>query len=434
VQLVAVGAAVLVVVVLVVTNLQDNSGMPLQRALLLQPSTKSADVSAPTDAAQGAANPVATIASDALKLWGAWDGLSPVTTQMMAQTPTTRAPARPQAPERGRIKDRAINRNMITDAAPSDALDRTHSKGLHRIGDVYEKSSHKSSPETFSTKKFDAAYALQKLPRIEEPSVEVEDSTEKRNMPEESSPGNREDGDNGMEDAYMAYPADRAAAREKSRVTLQGLKGSLKTGEGDDLHVHAGVSIKPGAPMSGILSGWDKLGLDHRKRTSLQRLSVSKERLKQRDTALETVAKLTKKLERLKQRDTTHGFQNTPADAYNNESDDATAFEKAGINVNQLYDGRGKHSTMGFMTGEGDDRRVLVHMPMKHSTQATVPAREAPISHHISAMPVTNPALQSQQPSPHHKTMDLIIEKAAESALKVSIRTFAVSVFVLLYQ
>ncbi len=436
-QLAAVGAAVLVVVVLVVTNLQDDSGMPLQRALLLQPSTKSADGSAPTGAAQGAANPVATIASDALKLWGAWDGLSPVTTQMMAQTPTTRAPARPQAPERGRIKDRTVNRNVIADAAPSDALDRTHSKVLHRIGDVHEKSSHKSSPETFSTKKFDAAYALQKLPRIEEPSVEVGHSTEKRNMPEESSPGNREDGDNGMEDAYMAYPADRAAAREKSRVNVQGLKGSFKTGEGDDLHVHAGVSINPGAPMSGILSGWDKLGLDHRKRTSLQRLSVSKERLKQRDTALETVAKLTKKLERLKQRDTAHVFQNTnPADAYSNESDDATAFEKAGINVNQLYDGRGKHSTMGFMTGEGDDRRVLVHVPIKHSTQTTVPAREAPdeISHHSSAMPVTNPALKSQLPSPRHKTIDLIIEKAAESALKVSIRTFAASVFVLLYQ
>ena len=92
--------------------------------------------------------------------------------------------------------------------------------------------------------------------------------------------------------------------------------------------------------MSGILSGWDKIGLDHRKRTSLQRLSVSKERLKQRDTALETIAELTKKLERLKQRDTPHGFQNTnPADADNNENDDATAFEKAGINVNQLYDG-----------------------------------------------------------------------------------------------
>jgi len=89
---------------------------------------------------------------------------------------------------------------------------------------------------------------------------------------------------------------------------------------------------------------------------------------------------------------------------------------------------------MRFMTGEGDNRRVLVHVPIKHSTQTTVPAREAPIPHHISAMPVTNPALQSQLPSPHHKTIDLIIEKAAESALKVSIRTFAASVFVLLYQ
>ncbi len=59
-----------------------------------------------------------------------------------------------------------------------------------------------------------------------------------------------------------------------------------------------------------------------------------------KDTVLETIAELTKKLERLKQRDTPHGFQNTnPAYADNNESDDATAFEKAGINVNQLYDG-----------------------------------------------------------------------------------------------
>ena len=158
-------------------------------------------------------------------------------------------------------------------------------------------------------------------------------------------------------------------------------------------------------------------------------------RFQLRPTALETVAELTKKLERLKQRDTAHEFQNTnPADAYNNERDDATAFEKAGINVNQLYDGRGKHSTMGFMTGEGDDRRVLVHVPIKHSTPTTVPAREAPISHDSSAMPVTDPALKSQLPSPRHKTIDLIIEKAAESALKVSICTFVASVFVLLYQ
>ena len=38
-----------------------------------------------------------TIGRDALKLWGAWDGLSPVATQMMAQTPPRATPATPQA-------------------------------------------------------------------------------------------------------------------------------------------------------------------------------------------------------------------------------------------------------------------------------------------------------------------------------------------------
>jgi hypothetical protein len=89
---------------------------------------------------------------------------------------------------------------------------------------------------------------------------------------------------------------------------------------------------------------------------------------------------------------------------------------------------------MRFMTGEGDNRRVLVHVPIKHSTQIRVPARETPISHDSSAMPVTNTALKSQLPSLRHKTIDLIIEKAAESALKVSICTFVASVFELLYQ
>lgn len=177
-----------------------------------------------------------------------------------------------------------------------------------------------------------------------------------------------------------------------SRVNVQVLKGSFQDGEGDDLHVHECVSIKPDDPMSGILSGWDKLGLDHRKRTSLQRLSVSKECLKQarqqRNTSLETVAELTKKIDRLKQRDTSLGFQNTnTVDDYNNESDDSTAFEKTGINVSQLYDGRGKYSTMDFMTGEGDDHRVLVHVSIKHNTQTTVPAREESISHDSSALP-----------------------------------------------
>ena len=37
-----------------------------------------------------------TIGRDALKLWGAWDGLSPVATQMMAQTPPRVTPATPQ--------------------------------------------------------------------------------------------------------------------------------------------------------------------------------------------------------------------------------------------------------------------------------------------------------------------------------------------------
>ena len=57
---------------------------------------------------------ISNIGREALKMWGAWDGLSPVATQMMAQVPPSRAPsaaaaepapAREQG-KRGRIRER----------------------------------------------------------------------------------------------------------------------------------------------------------------------------------------------------------------------------------------------------------------------------------------------------------------------------------------
>ena len=57
---------------------------------------------------------ISNIGREALKMWGAWDGLSPVATQMMAQVPPSRAPAAEPAPareqgERGRIRQRLQN-------------------------------------------------------------------------------------------------------------------------------------------------------------------------------------------------------------------------------------------------------------------------------------------------------------------------------------
>lgn len=60
---------------------------------------------------------ISNIGREALKMWGAWDGLSPVATQMMAQVPPSRAPtaaavepapAREQG-ERGRMRERLQN-------------------------------------------------------------------------------------------------------------------------------------------------------------------------------------------------------------------------------------------------------------------------------------------------------------------------------------
>lgn len=61
------------------------------------------------DVAGNAEHEIDTIGRDALRLWGAWDGLSPVGTQMMAQTPESRPVAVSAAQTqgiRGRVGER----------------------------------------------------------------------------------------------------------------------------------------------------------------------------------------------------------------------------------------------------------------------------------------------------------------------------------------
>jgi len=60
--------------------------------------------------ADAAEREISTIGRDALKMWGAWDGLSPVATQMMAQVPPAHPGASAAAAQkqgvRGRIRER----------------------------------------------------------------------------------------------------------------------------------------------------------------------------------------------------------------------------------------------------------------------------------------------------------------------------------------
>ena len=88
--------------------------------------------------AGAAENEIDTIGRDALKLWGAWDGLSPVTTQMMAQTKLpvgTAAAGRKGQGLRGRISDRMERnqRDVVRDEGSHQSL---HMNGLLRVMEI----------------------------------------------------------------------------------------------------------------------------------------------------------------------------------------------------------------------------------------------------------------------------------------------------------
>jgi len=96
-----------------------------------------------------------------------------------------------------------------------------------------------------------------------------------------------------------------------------------------------------------------------------------------------------------------------PADAYPADRDDARHLEKAGVNVKA-----------GFMTGESGDRRVAVDTPTQPSASwAKVPVEtKAPAPSPAPAANKTAPAAKKAE----HPTIDLIIEKAAQSALEAN--------------
>lgn len=146
------GAAALAAAVLLV-GLQLASRVSLEQRAASEAKTAggSASPAAVHGAVGNAEDEMDTIGRDALKLWGAWDGLSPVATQMMAQKPPARVtPALAAGRDeglRGRIRERSTN--AILDrttslhkaagrhsaAAPSDPLARPQS--LHRFDDVH---------------------------------------------------------------------------------------------------------------------------------------------------------------------------------------------------------------------------------------------------------------------------------------------------------
>ena len=143
---VALAAAVLLI------GFQHASRVSLeQRARYTGTANAAGGSASPAAAVGNAEDEMDSIGRDALKLWGAWDGLSPVATQMMAQQPPTRVTPAPAAGQdkglRGRIRDRSANAiwdqtggvqkaaGRHSPAAPSDPLARSQS--LHRLGDVH---------------------------------------------------------------------------------------------------------------------------------------------------------------------------------------------------------------------------------------------------------------------------------------------------------
>jgi len=85
--------------------------------------------------AKTAEHDVDTIGRDALKMWGEWDGLSPVMTQMMSQTHPAAAPPSATAARsreqgmRGRVRERTVR--------PKASDKHTPAQSLHRDGDIH---------------------------------------------------------------------------------------------------------------------------------------------------------------------------------------------------------------------------------------------------------------------------------------------------------
>lgn len=76
---------------------------------------------------------VDTIGRDALKMWGEWDGLSPVMTQMMSQTHPAASPSATPATGREQgVRGRVRERSTRAEAAD----DHARAESLHRNGDI----------------------------------------------------------------------------------------------------------------------------------------------------------------------------------------------------------------------------------------------------------------------------------------------------------
>ena len=103
-----------------------------------------------------------------------------------------------------------------------------------------------------------------------------------------------------------------------------------------------------------------------------------------------------------------------PSDMYPKDRDHARYLEKAGVNVKY-----------GFMTGESGDRRVSVDTPMRASASMatdTIPLLppQGPLLPSSPPLVVNTTETAAPAPKPRAKSIDRIIEKAAEAALKAN--------------